>query len=232
MLYVRTNGERRYGQLDLDRGRPFRNGQRLGIRFRAPYEWMPRRDERLLSPRSRRHRARAGRVEIEILIPGDQAAFHVTYRTADGRRQRAFVRGAQVSVIPGQPASRRLMPASIRHARDHSGPELLPPEGPRSARFRRARAGRAVCHRGPIHAGTGEHAAPRVSDVEHPQRGVLELSRWSDRGSRSQAYSGPCTTRHAYAGLPPHKLNRVEAYIREHFAETIQIAATGATSFI
>ena len=25
------------------------------------------------------------------------------------------------------------------------------------------------------------------------------------------------------AGLPPHKLNRVEAYIREHFAETIQI---------
>jgi len=37
--------------------------------------------------------------EIEILISGDQAAFHATYRTADGGRQKTFVRAPQISVI-------------------------------------------------------------------------------------------------------------------------------------
>jgi AraC family transcriptional regulator len=163
------------------------------------------------------------RDEIEILIPGDQAAFHVTYRTADGRRQRAFVRGAQVSVIPAnQPHAvscqrqsdmlvitldRSFFHQKAREALGSDAPELV-------ERYATV---------DPFMRELGNTLRHEFRMLNTLSAGYLNCLAGVIAVHVARHYSGPCTTRHAYAGLPPHKLNRVEAYIREHFAETIQI---------
>jgi AraC family transcriptional regulator len=166
--------------------------------------------------------------EIEILIPGDQGAFHAVYRTADGLRQLAFVRAPLISVIPAnQPhaisceqQSDLLVIALDQNffkekAREALGSDVLD----LVARYAAL---------DPLMREVGNALRSEFRMLKTPSAAYLEPLAEVIAIHVAENYSGATTSMRPHAGLPPHKLNLVQAFIRDHLAEPIRVEQLAA----
>jgi len=166
--------------------------------------------------------------DIKIIIPGDDAALHVAHRTADGCHKMVFVRGHQVSVIPAN------QPHAVYCQRQA---EMIVIRMDRSF-FEQKTHEELGC--GPALL-VGRHAAvdPFLTAVGRTLRSEFQMQRIPGAPylealagviaiHLAKTYNGGQTATPAHVGLPPHKLTRVEAYIKEHLAEGISVKQVAA----
>jgi AraC family transcriptional regulator len=160
---------------------------------------------------------------IRILIPGELGAFDAVFRTPDGRLQRVFVRAPHVSVIPaGQPHSIRCVKQSdlivieldaeffaekVNGASGREPPVVV--ARPAALDFFLREAGNAIKR---------ELRMPKAAGRAYFESlaGVLAIHLAGN-------YADPGTAVPVHCGLPPHKLNRVLAFIDEHLAEAMPV---------
>jgi AraC family transcriptional regulator len=168
------------------------------------------------------------REAIEVLVPDETAAISTLYRTEAGHARRAFVRAPLVSVVPpGHDCSMRCV---------RPGDTLVLRLAPR---FYEERVRAAL--------GEATRLAPRFAAFDPFLRalanGLLADLR-SDRRPAA-AYLEPLAAvlavhlaRHYGAaapesdgrpfGLPPHRLMRVQAFVRDHIAEVLHVQRMAA----
>jgi AraC family transcriptional regulator len=163
------------------------------------------------------------RDDVEILIPSKYASFHVSYRTPEGRLQGSWVREPFVTVIP---ARQRYTVHRSRHcdliaiALDQSflekkvleatglpAPELV-------ARYA------AV---DPLIRAIGNRLITEFQTATLPCAPCLESLAGVLAIHLAAYYGAQGAVIHAVAGLSPHKLSRVQAFINEHFGESIAV---------
>jgi AraC family transcriptional regulator len=160
---------------------------------------------------------------IEVLVPGEGSALSASYRTADGKERRAFVRSPMVAVIPAghtwrvqceQPCDTlvlRIAPEFYaRQVRAALGePPQLVARYAAFDPFIRELAGALMAE---LKAGR----VPNAAYLE-PLAGVMAVHLARHYGT---AGPGPAS---APGGLPAHRLKRVQAFISEHLAEVIHV---------
>jgi AraC family transcriptional regulator len=160
---------------------------------------------------------------IRILIPGDLGAFDAVFRTPEGRLQRVFVRAPHVSVIPaGQPHSIKCVKQSDLVVIDLD------------TGFFEDKVNDASGREAP--AVVARHAAldPFMREAGNAIKRELRLPKFRSRAFLESLagaiaihvagnYADPGTGVPAYEGLPPHKLNRVLAFIDEHLEEAMPV---------
>jgi AraC family transcriptional regulator len=167
------------------------------------------------------------REAIEVLVPDETAAITTVYPEA-GHSRRAFVRAPLVSVVPpGQPCSMRCVRPGdtlvLRLAPRFYAERVLAALGeatPLGARFAafdpfiRALANDLLRE---LHSGT----RPTPAYLE-PLGAVLSVHLARHYGAPApESDSGPC-------GLPPHRLMRVQAFVREHLSEVLHVELLAA----
>lgn len=160
---------------------------------------------------------------IEVLVPDETAAITAVHRTDAGHTRRAFVRAPLVSVVPpgvacsmhcvrpGDTLVLRLSPHFYaRQVLAALGEETL-----LAARFAafdpfiRALANSLL---GELHSGNGPAAA-----YFEALGAVLSVHLARHYGAAApEPNSGAC-------GLPPHRLMRVQGFIREHISEALHV---------
>lgn len=168
------------------------------------------------------------RDEIRILIPGDQGAFHATYRTADGRLQRTFVRDPYLSVIPPKQP----------HAVYCDRPSDMIVIGLDKTFFENRVREAFASDTPPI---VERYAAvdPFMREIGNTLRNKCRMQKipsgayWDSLAGViavhvATNYVDKRNQPLAHAGLPPHKLERVQAFIQEHLAEVIQVRQLAA----
>ena len=161
---------------------------------------------------------------IQILLPGEQSAFHLVYRVADGPEQRVFLRGPHVAIIPPQ----HLYALDCER---HPDVVLITLDLAFFHQKARAALGREALRL------VAQYSAPDalLREVGNTLRGELQMLK-----APSAAYlecvaavvaihlAGHHTVEHAsvrgYIGLAQHKLKRVQSFIAEHFAERLSLA--------
>jgi AraC family transcriptional regulator len=166
--------------------------------------------------------------DIRIVIPGDDAALHVTHRTADGCHKMVFVRGHHVSVIPAnQPhavyCQRQAEMIVIRLDRsffEHKAREAL---GCGTAQLVERYA--AV---DPFLTAVGRMLRSEFQMQQIPSTAYLESLAGVIAIHLAKTYGSGQAATNVYVGLPPHKLTRVKAYIKEHLAEGISVKQVAA----
>jgi AraC-like DNA-binding protein len=159
---------------------------------------------------------------IEVLIPMDQALFEASFPLPDGRQQTTLVRGPYISVIPAD------RPHFIRSQRQPQMVILaLDPA------FYRAKVRSALG----FAPGIALHYAvidPFMRELGNTLRSEFRMLRISGNvyleslaGVIAVHLAANYGRIHAdtdvRTGLPPHKVSRVLAFIREHIAETISV---------
>jgi AraC family transcriptional regulator len=160
---------------------------------------------------------------IEILIPGGNAALAGTYRTAEGREFRAFVRAPMIAVIPPgqtyrvrcQHADETLVlqiaadffDAKVRAVRGEPSPQVVA----RYAAFDpfMREVGNALQE-------DLQHSQPPNPAYLEPLAGVIAVH-------LARHYGSPAANGPAPVGLPQHKLKRVQAFIEAHLAEVLHV---------
>lgn len=168
------------------------------------------------------------REAIEVLVPDETAAISTVHRTPGGHDRRAFVRAPLVSVVPpGQECSMHCV---------RPGDTLVLRLGPRfyAERVHAALGGatrlaarfaafdpfvRAIASGllDDLHSGR----RPAAAYLE-PLGAVLCVHLARHYGvAAPESNSGPC-------GLPPYRLMRVQAFVREHISEVLQVERLAA----
>jgi AraC family transcriptional regulator len=160
---------------------------------------------------------------IEILIPGANCALSATYRTAEGREFKAFVRAPMISVIPPGQAYR----VSCDHAADTLVLQLAadffdsqvcavlgPPSPQMVARF--AAFDPFIREIADSLQEGLQHAQPPSPAYVQPLAGVIAVHLARHYGSTASAEIAP-------VGLPHHKLRRVQGFVNEHIAEVLHV---------
>jgi AraC family transcriptional regulator len=170
-------------------------------------------------------RARQG---IEVLFPSDQAAFHLTYQTQNGRRQTTVVRGHHVSVIPAhrpyavhceQPCDLLVIVLDQAFFDDKAGAALGAEAHELVERYASV---------DPFLREVGNTLRSEFHMHRTPSEGYLESLAGVIAIHLINNYRGYPATTHSY-GLAADKLIRVEAFIKEHFAEAIRVQHLAAT---
>jgi len=170
----------------------------------------------------------ATREAIEVLVPGETAAFTAVHRTQAGHVRRAFVRAPLVSVVPPgvacsmhcvRPGDTLVLRLSPRFYAQRVI-AALGEETSLAARFAafdpfiRALGNGLL---GELHSGSRPNAA-----YLEPLGAVLSVHLARHYGAATpESNSGPC-------GLPPHRLMRVQAFIREHISEALHVEQLAA----
>jgi AraC family transcriptional regulator len=165
---------------------------------------------------------------IEILIPDAQATLHVTHEAADGRRRMAFVTGQQVCVIP----------ADRLHAVHCQQPTAVVECALDAQYFAAAAAvatGEPACTpRGhfsiddPFLTEIGRMLTATFTRARLPATHYLEALAGVLAMHLAIKYSQNKDTPSAHAGLPPHKLRRVEDHIRTRLAADVAVPELAA----
>ena len=173
-------------------------------------------------------RSGGARDAIEVLVPDDTAALSAVYRTDAGHDRRAFVRAPLVSVVPpGQQCSMHSVRAGdtlvLRLAPRFYAERALAALGeasPLAARFSvfdpfiRAIADGLL---GELHSDR-----PPTAAYLEPLGAVLSVHLARHYGAAApESDSGPC-------GLPPHRLMRVQALVRDHISEVLHVERLAA----
>jgi AraC family transcriptional regulator len=179
-------------------------------------------------------RARRERVsdQIQIVIPGDQAAMHAAYRTADGREQSVQTREHQVTVVPPRE------PHAVRSARPGDGPAdtiiiSLDPA------FYEQKAREALGSEAPTLIERHAAVDPFMGEVGNALRSELRMQRPPASPyleslavviaiHLARNYCGALAALPHCAGLPPHKLACVQEFIRNHLAAAIRVQQLAA----
>jgi AraC-like DNA-binding protein len=160
---------------------------------------------------------------IEVLIPVDQALFEASFPLPDGRRQTALVRGPYISVIPAD------QPHFIRSQRQPQMVILaLDPA------FYRAKVRSALGFPPPDIALHYAVIDPFMRELGNKLRSEFRMLRISGN-VYLESLAGVIAVHLAAnygriradtdvrTGLPPHKVSRVLALIKEHIGETISV---------
>lgn len=161
--------------------------------------------------------------DLRILVPGGQSAFQATYTQEDGRLQRALVRAPLLSVIPAgqahaiswQPNSDAVMITIDSRFFDEKARQIL---------------GNAPCRVVERHAAVD----PFLRDIGDSLRSDFRKHRFPTpeylvslasvvATHIARNYSKPTAAPEAHAGLAPHKLARVQAFVREHLGEPLKV---------
>lgn len=166
---------------------------------------------------------------IEVLIPGDQAVFEAIFPMPESRPQEALVRGPYISVIPagrphfihGQRLPEMVLLAlaqpfyeeKVRAALGFEPPDIAPQY--------------AVID--PLIRELGNTIRSEFRLLQQPTSVYLESLASVIAIHLATNYGRSCVEPSAYVGLPPHKLNRVLAFIHEHIAETVPVDHLAAT---
>jgi AraC-like DNA-binding protein len=166
--------------------------------------------------------------EAEILIPGKLSPFHAAYRSGDGRSQSAFVREPFVSVIPPRQVHKiqcgrhcdliaitldqLFFERWVRQATGSRAPALLHRYAALDPFL--AAIGNALRSQFEIASAPGE---PYLESLA----GVLAIHLAANYGRQHAATP-------AFTGLAPHKLTRVQAFVNEHFGESIAVQQLAA----
>jgi AraC family transcriptional regulator len=168
------------------------------------------------------------REAIEVLVPAETAAITTVYPTEAGQARRAFVRAPLVSVVPpGVACSMQCVRPGdtllLRLAPRFYAERVLAALGeaiPLAARFAaldpfvRALADDLL---GELHSGS----RPTSAYLE-PLGAVLSVHLARHYGAAApESNSGAC-------GLPPHRLMRVRAFVREHISEVLHVERLAA----
>lgn len=168
------------------------------------------------------------RDDITILVPGDQAAFHASYRAADGLLKRALVRAPLVSIIPAQ------QPHALYCQRQADVLVITLDRGFFERKAREALGSEAleIVERyaafDPFMREIGNTLRNELRSRNVPSAayleslaGVIAIHLAKNYGSRANA---TCP----YVGLSPRKLHQVQAFIREHLADPIRVEQLAA----
>jgi AraC family transcriptional regulator len=166
--------------------------------------------------------------EIEILIPSKHASFHATYRTEEGRLQKAFVREPFVSVIPARQSytvhrsphcdlivialDQSFLEKKVLEATGSRAPELV-------ARYA------AV---DPLITAIGNRLISELQTATFPWGPYLESLSTVLAIHLAAYYGEQSAAVRAFIGLPPHKLSRVQTFINDHFGESIAVQQLAA----
>ena len=175
------------------------------------------------------------RSEIQIIIPGENAAFQAAYRTAEGSDQAVLVHGRQVMVIP---AGQRHAVQAVR-----SGDGLRPSDAvviSIDPAFFEQKAREARVSEAPRLTGRYNVVDPFMREVGKALRSELLMQRTPPRKYLQSLaaviaihlvrnYCNGAAAPHSCAGLAPHKLARIQAYIREHLAEAMRVQQLAAS---
>jgi AraC family transcriptional regulator len=168
------------------------------------------------------------RAAVEVLVPDETAAITIVHRTEAGHARRAFVRAPLVSVVPpGQECTVRCVRPGdtlvLRLAPHFYAQRVLAALGeatPLAARFAafdpfiRAIANGLL---GELRSGHWPAAA-----YLEPLGAVLSVHLARHYGAAApESDSGPC-------GLPPHRLMRVQAFVRDHISEVLHVERLAA----
>jgi AraC family transcriptional regulator len=168
------------------------------------------------------------REAIEVLVPGDSAAISTVYHTETGHARRAFVRAPLVSVVPpGQecsmhcagPGDTLVLRLALRFyvERVHAALGEATPLAARFAAFDPFIRALANDLLGELRSGR----RPAAAYLE-PLGAVLSVHLARHYGAAAQeSESGPC-------GLPPHRLMRVQALVRDHISEVLHVERLAA----
>jgi AraC family transcriptional regulator len=168
------------------------------------------------------------REAIEVLVPDETATLIAVQRNEAGQARRTFVRAPLVSVVPPD------VPCSMHCVRP--GNTLMLRLSPRfyAQRVRAALGGetslaarfaafdpfiRALGNDllGELHSGR-----PLTAAYLEPLGAVLSVHLARHYGAAApESNSGPC-------GLPPHRLMRVQAFIRDHISEVLHVEQLAA----
>lgn len=187
----------------------------MAVRWISPWDWTP------------------SDAEISILIPFEHTALTVVHRVDGSRERRAFVRAPMVAVLPpGEPCrvfSQRtgetlaLTIASSYFAR-HARVAMCETRLPRLTAHYAAvdpflrEIGNALCD--DLHSGRQPNEAYLL-----PFAGVIATH-------LVRHYCGALPGATVGAGLPQHKLKRVQAFVDEHLAETLHVHQLAAVANI
>ena len=160
---------------------------------------------------------------IEILIPANNAALSATYRTAEGREFKAFVRAPMIAVIPPGQAYRvscdhaadtlvlqlaaDFFDAQVRTAPDTPSPRVVA----RYAAF------------DPFIREVGDALQERLRQAQPPSPVYLQSLAGVIAVHLARHYGSAAATDTPPVGLPEHKLRRVRAFIAEHIAEVLHV---------
>jgi AraC family transcriptional regulator len=168
------------------------------------------------------------RQAIEVLVPDESAAISTVYRTEAGHVRRAFVRAPLVSVVPpGQECSMhcvrpgdtlvlRLAPHFYADRVQAAIGEACP-LGARFAAFDPFIRAIANGLLGELRSGR----SPAAAYLE-PLGAVLSVHLARHYGAAApDASGGPC-------GLPPHRLMRVQALVKDHISEVLHVERLAA----
>jgi AraC family transcriptional regulator len=165
-----------------------------------------------------------GSAGIQILIPGEQTAFHLVYRTVDGREQRTFVRGPHVAIMPAQ------HPYALDCERH---PDVVVITLDQAFFEQKARA--VLGREAPRLVAQYSAADPFVRELGNTLRNELQMLKVPSAAylecvaavvaiHLARRYTADHASVHGYNGLAPHKLKRVQSFIADHFAEPVRLA--------
>jgi len=183
-------------------------------------------------PRIANTAKRRARDRIQIIIPGEQAAVHAACRTASGHEQTVRAWGHHVTVIPaGEP-----------HAVHCARPGDWPADAviiSLDMAFFDQKAREAHVSEAPRLTGRYNAVDPFMREVGNALRDDLLMQRTPPRAyleslatviaiHLARNYCGAAAALPRCAGLPPHKLAWVQAYIRQNLAAPIRVQQMAA----
>jgi AraC family transcriptional regulator len=166
---------------------------------------------------------------IEVLIPGDQAAFEIVLSLADGHRQSALVRSPYVSVVPPDRPHRV---HGTRHAEMivFALDQAFYQEKVRTAMgFAPPEIALHLSVFDPFIRELGNAIRSEFHMFQLPDGSYLEslasvvAIHLATNYSRGHVESRTCV------GLPAHKLSRVMAFIKEHIADSVSVDELAST---
>jgi AraC family transcriptional regulator len=160
---------------------------------------------------------------IEILIPGDNAALSATYRTAEGREFKAFVRAPMIAVIPPGQAYR----VSCDHAADTLVLQLAADFFDAQVRAALGAPPPRVVARyaafDPFIREVANALQERLQQAQPPSPAYVQPLAGVIAVHLARHYGSAAATDTPPVGLPQHKLKRVRAFIAEHMAEELHV---------
>jgi AraC family transcriptional regulator len=168
------------------------------------------------------------RDDIEVLIPGERTVFQVVWPAPDQRRQRILVREPQICIIPA--GRKRALVCERQHG-------LMTITLDRA--FFELNAREALGAHAPTLAEQCVVFDPFLRELSNSLRIDFQPHRLDGRAyleNLAAVIATHVATHHcggqlsgcSYAGLPPHKLNRVRAFIEEHFTERVRLQQLAA----
>jgi AraC family transcriptional regulator len=167
--------------------------------------------------------------EIAILMPSERAAFYANYRSTAGCSRRVFVRGPQISVIPARQSysldcQRQSDLLVIGLELDFFGKKAIEALGSKAPQLVE-RYGVAD----PFMSAVGNTLRSEFRMLKIPSMAYLESLAGVIAIHVAANYADGGTAMLPYAGLPPHKVDRVQGFITRHLTEALRLQELAAT---